>query len=255
MANQRTSASATTRCGKGSAFKMGRDDFVPLADVPDYVWIAASKYVARAEGGGPQHFADIDIPAIDGGPRRCSQAWRQNPRRSPQPCGGTTSTGFAARPAAAQTTARCRSASGSSGTCMVAALEEEGRQAVRRRRGGVMAHYVGDASQPLHYVVPAPRSPPHGLEAGTGKYPVAHDTEPTRLQEDARGEDPRHLRGADARDRRAAALQAMDEALADVNEQGRCQQRLGRGACTFYLMSDAHDRLPPTRSSTRTTRR
>ena len=43
-------------------FTMGRGGFVPLADVPDYVWIGS-----RAPTKPIQHFADIDIHDIDGG--------------------------------------------------------------------------------------------------------------------------------------------------------------------------------------------
>jgi hypothetical protein len=46
----------------GREFRVGRDGFVPLADVPDYRWISASR--GRDPGGrkneGSQHFADMD---------------------------------------------------------------------------------------------------------------------------------------------------------------------------------------------------
>ena len=46
----------------GREFRVGRDGFVPLADVPDYRWISASR--GRDPGGrkneGAQHFADMD---------------------------------------------------------------------------------------------------------------------------------------------------------------------------------------------------
>lgn len=54
-----------------SAFSIGRGEFVPLADVPDYVWIGQASY---SSGDGPrkhepkQHFADIDVEGADGGP-------------------------------------------------------------------------------------------------------------------------------------------------------------------------------------------
>ncbi|MDB6058200.1 MAG: hypothetical protein JWO95_2044, partial [Verrucomicrobiales bacterium] len=46
---------------QGSGFRMGRQGYVPLADVPDYVWVASRPYEPI------QHFADIDIYDIDGG--------------------------------------------------------------------------------------------------------------------------------------------------------------------------------------------
>jgi hypothetical protein len=72
------------RLGEGSEFRLGRGEFVPLADVPDYMWL----FPRRQEG--MQHFADIDIVDIDGGPtmlERChedrgmisAQGWK--PRR------------------------------------------------------------------------------------------------------------------------------------------------------------------------------
>lgn len=43
--------------GKGEDFKVDRSKFVPLADVPDYVWIGI-----RSATEPPQHFADLDLP-------------------------------------------------------------------------------------------------------------------------------------------------------------------------------------------------
>ena len=62
MANQERIGFGAERLGEGSAFHMGRDEYVPLADVPDYVWL-----FPRASEG-IQHFADVDINDIDGGP-------------------------------------------------------------------------------------------------------------------------------------------------------------------------------------------
>ncbi|HET9130515.1 MAG TPA: hypothetical protein VFO86_06195, partial [Terriglobia bacterium] len=50
---------------KGSEFRVGRKGFVPLADVPDYVWVV-QKGIHPNEP--IQHFADIDIFDIHGGP-------------------------------------------------------------------------------------------------------------------------------------------------------------------------------------------
>jgi len=45
--------------GKGVDFKVDRNKFVPLADVPDYVWIGI-----RSATEPPQHFADMDLPGL-----------------------------------------------------------------------------------------------------------------------------------------------------------------------------------------------
>jgi hypothetical protein len=58
--------------GKGKGFHQGRQGFVPLADVPDYVWVADR----RRAHEGEQHFADVDIVDIAGGPSildRCAK--------------------------------------------------------------------------------------------------------------------------------------------------------------------------------------
>jgi hypothetical protein len=92
--------------GLGAQFTMGRGDFVPLADVSDYVWVHA-----KGRGfEGIQHFADIDIHDIDGGESMLNAAMtmaRIVRRRSGRP----TST-VSRRPESARTMARCRFAYG-----------------------------------------------------------------------------------------------------------------------------------------------
>ncbi|MGA2531430.1 MAG: hypothetical protein ABSG19_00195 [Candidatus Aminicenantales bacterium] len=46
----------------GKDFRVGRDDYVPLADVPDYVWIGMSFYRKERKNEPKQHFADMDDP-------------------------------------------------------------------------------------------------------------------------------------------------------------------------------------------------
>jgi hypothetical protein len=45
--------------GAGGSFKVDRSKFVPLADVPDYVWVGN-----RSATEPPQHFADMDLPGL-----------------------------------------------------------------------------------------------------------------------------------------------------------------------------------------------
>src|SRR5262249_14958441 len=67
MKNQARIGFDDAHLSQGSAFHMGRDGFVPLADVPDYVWV-------NSRHDEPiQHFADIDIVDIDGGPSLLDQ--------------------------------------------------------------------------------------------------------------------------------------------------------------------------------------
>src|SRR4029079_11014527 len=82
--NQKRIGFGDETLGEGSAFKMGAGAFVPLADVPDYIWIRSPGRPDEAI----QHFADVDIRDIDGGPTlldRCNddpanvsaQAWKE----------------------------------------------------------------------------------------------------------------------------------------------------------------------------------
>ena len=59
--NQKRIGFGDTVLGEGSEFRMGRGAFVPLADVPDYVWVHSKP------NESVQHFADIDIYSINGG--------------------------------------------------------------------------------------------------------------------------------------------------------------------------------------------
>ena len=203
---------------------MGRGAFVPLRDVPDYVWIAASKFVdARKAGpstrghrhpGNRRRALDARGGAEEPEEDACPSVWRDY------------FAGFAQ--------AGCGPDVGALPfrvwqlwDLMVAALEEGRRRFVAL--GGVMARYVGDASQPLHtsYLH-------HGrlpmLTKPKGKFPVAHDTDAyatfkkTREAKIAGIYEERMLE-IDA----LAALQAVDAARFDEEDRGRHQERLGRG--------------------------
>ncbi len=71
LANRERIGFPNKTIGLGESFSIGRGRFVPLADVPDYVWVGMSRGDAV---GGPrrneplQHFADIDEAAPGNGP-------------------------------------------------------------------------------------------------------------------------------------------------------------------------------------------
>ena len=165
-ANQKNIGFDDQRLSEGSAFRLGRGEFVPLADVPDYVWVFGRP------NEGPQHFADIDVVGIDGGPsllERCME----DPRNVSATVWKEYFDGFASE--------GCGPDEGALPfrvwqlwNEMVGALRNG--EALRFvTAAGVLAHYVGDASQPLHgsYLH-------HGrlpmITVDGREYPVRHDS-------------------------------------------------------------------------------
>lgn len=155
--------------GKGAAFRMGRGGFVPLADVPDYVFIGM-KGVRPCEAG--QHFADVDIFDIDGGPtllERCAD----DSRNVSAKVWWNYFSGFA------------QAGVGPDEGClpfrvwqiweaMVAYLK--GRDLKRfLAAAGIVSHYVGDASQPLHCSYLHHGNLPQ-IEHQGRKYPCRHES-------------------------------------------------------------------------------
>jgi hypothetical protein len=229
--------------GRGSEFRMGRDGFVPLADVPDYVWVGASQHVPARKAEPGQHFADIDVAAIDGGPSLL-QACRADARKVDPAVWRDYFKGFA--------DAGCGPEEGALPfrvwqlfDLMVESLGK--KKDVKRfvAAAGVLAHYVGDASQPLHssYLH-------HGrlpmVAVGPREYPVAHDSPAYRAYA---ASPPAKVHGLyeermleiDA----PSALAAIDEGLAGVGVPADVGSGWRAACATFALMSDAHDRLPP----------
>jgi hypothetical protein len=241
-ANQAHIGFGNETLGKGSEFKMGRGGFVPLADVPDYVWIAAAKFVEARKDEAPQHFADIDIPAIDGGPSML-EAGRKNPRKVVPSVWRDYFAGFAQ--------AGCGPDAGALPfrvwqlwDLMVAALKKKDVKTFVAA-GGVMAHYVGDASQPLHcsYLH-------HGrlpmVTLPKGEYPVAHGSDAYATFKKSReakihGIYEERMLEIDT----LAALQAIDAILANAKVKDDVRNGWGAARATFELMSDAHRRLSP----------
>lgn len=148
---------------QGAALKVDRKKFVPLADVPDYVWIGS-----RQSNEPMQHFADIDIHDIAGGRDMLSRCIK-NPLDISAKAWKAYFDGFAHA-----------NVGPDPGTLpfrvwqiwedMVGFLrQKDGKRFVAA--AGILAHYVGDASQPLHCSYLHHGVPPM-LKHGGRKYPV-----------------------------------------------------------------------------------
>jgi hypothetical protein len=147
---------------KGSEFRMGTGKFVPLADVPDYVWV-------NSRHDEPvQHFADIDIHDIDGGASLLERG-HKNPKSVAASVWKKYFDGFkAAKVGPEEGTLPFR----------VWQLWEDMVDYLNHgdvihfvAAAGVLAHYVGDASQPLHCSYLHHGIPPMLTHQGR-KYPV-----------------------------------------------------------------------------------
>jgi hypothetical protein len=225
---------------QGSAFRMGRGGFVPLADVPDYVWVVA-RGIRPYEGN--QHFADIDIYDIDGGDtllKRCiadsknisASVWK------------AYFDGFKGRGV------------GPDEGCLPLRVWQiwDAMNAYLQMKdvlhfvaaAGIMAHYVGDASQPLHCSWLHHGVPPTKKVDGR-QYPHRHDSHEY----------------ADFKKTRQAKIHGIYEetmleidpatALAEVDQwlhqAGRKKLTIDSGhdaaVATIHLMFDAQRRLSP----------
>lgn len=224
--------------GQGSEFRVGRDGFVPLADVPDYVWITSRRATEPV-----QHFADVDIYDIEGGEtllQRCvedssnisASLWQEY------------FDGFAEKgvgPEEGVLPFRVWQI----WDAMVAYLRK--KDVLRFvAAAGVLAHYVGDASQPLHSSWLHHGVPPT-KKVGGRKYPLPRDSD--EFQE--------------FKETRAAQIHAIyeqrmlevdtAEALADVNRllrnkaprAPRIESGFDAARATIGLMQRAQKRLPP----------
>jgi hypothetical protein len=161
-ANQRFVGFGNDDLKKGAEFRMGAGKFVPLADVPDYVWI-------NSRGDEPvQHFADIDIHDIDGHASLLTRG-HNDPTSVAASVWKTYFDGFHAAKVGPE-----------EGTLpfrvwqlwedMVSYLNQ-GDVLHFVATAGVLAHYVGDASQPLHCSYMHHGIPPMLTHKGR-KYPV-----------------------------------------------------------------------------------
>lgn len=143
QANQARIGFDDDRLGEGSEFKLGTGAYVPLSDVPDYVWIASPK----REFEPMQHFADVDIQDIHGGAPLLNRG-AEDPSSVSASVWKEYFDGFeeaGVGPDAGTLPFR------------VWQIWEDMVSYLRKRdaarfvaAAGVLAHYVGDASQPLH---------------------------------------------------------------------------------------------------------
>lgn len=228
----------------GSKFTMGRGKFVPLADVPDYVYIGLSKnkkFPARA-AEPTQHFADIDIPAIDGGPSML-KACAADPKNLAPAVWRDYFDGFAQ--------AGCGPEEGSL-PFRVWQLWNIMVSAARRKNtkefvaaAGIMAHYVGDASQPLHSSYLHHGYLPMQM-VSSRQYPVTHgskeyqDFKKTRESKIHSIYEERMLEVEPL-----VALTAVDASIKRLKVAANVKNGWEAAHATFALMRGAHDRLPP----------
>jgi hypothetical protein len=170
QANQKNIGYPDSKISDGHGFTVNRKGIVPLADVPDYIWVVM-------QGTRPfepiQHFADIDIIDISGGDTlldRCvaddknvaASVWK------------SYFDGFAEKgvgPEEGVLPFRVWQI----WDAMVKYLEAGDLQRFVAA-GGVMAHYVGDASQPLHCSYMHHGRPPM-VKVNGRKYPVPRDSD------------------------------------------------------------------------------
>jgi len=174
--NQRSIGFDDETLSKGSGFRLGRGGFVPLADVPDYVWVFGRP------NEGPQHFADVDVLRIDG-TLALIDACLADPRKISAAEWKSYFDGFEA--------AGCGPDEGvlpfrvwQLWDAMIdAARDHDGLRFVTA--AGVLAHYVGDASQPLHGSYLHHGRLPTKTVNGR-KYPVRHESAEYKVYHDTR---------------------------------------------------------------------
>ena len=226
------------RLGEGSEFRMGRGEYVPLADVPDYAWL-----LPRGNEG-MQHFADVDIRDINGGTNMLERC-HDDPANISATVWKRYFDGFAAAGVGPEP-----------GTLPFRVWQIWEAMVTYLRNGdvlrfvaaaGVLSHYVGDASQPLHCSYLHHGRPPMRTRNGR-KYPVPYQSPQFKeFKKTARAKI------------HAIYEQQMFEVdapalLADVNtklqEAAPAPPNISNGhqaaTALIALMHGAHDRLSPT---------
>lgn len=237
-ANQERIGFPDETIAEGSGFSVGRDGFVPLADVPDYVWV-------HAKGRGSeniQHFADIDIEDIEGGPSMLQRCF-DDPANIAASKWKEYFDGFAQKgvgPEEGVLPFRVWQI----WDAMVAYLKK-GDVLRFVAAAGVMAHYVGDASQPLHCSFMHHGVPPM-RKIGGRRYPVPRDSEEFAAFKDTpeaaiHGIYEERMLEVDTAD----ALAGVDTELKTLRPPK--VERSGHGAAiaVINLMHAAQTRLPP----------
>jgi hypothetical protein len=167
-ANQVRIGFGDEKLGLGSEFRMGNNDYVPLADVPDYVWIGAP---ARSSEG-IQHFADVDIYGIGGGNTLLRQCHDDQSKISAtvwkEFFDGFAEAGVGPDEGALPFRVW------QIWDAMVGYLVQ--KDVIRFvAAAGILAHYIGDASQPLHCSYMHHGVPPM-LKRNGRKYPVRKES-------------------------------------------------------------------------------
>jgi hypothetical protein len=177
-ANQERIGYGDDQLDQGAGFKQGRDGFVPLADVPDYVWVPSARYSGPRQHEPQQHFADVDLPPF-GEPAdsadflaRCVE----DPSLVSPQAWSDFFAGFAEHgtgPEEGSLPFRVWQ--------IFDALVDFARTGDTRSfvaAAGILAHYVGDASQPLHCSYLHHGQLPMMTVAGDDReYPVAHSSD------------------------------------------------------------------------------
>lgn len=225
--------------GRGAEFRMGQDAYVPLADVPDYVWVASKAHPNEAI----QHFADIDIVDIKGGPSLLQRGF-QDPASVSASVWKEYFDGFAAAGVGPEEGALPFRV-WQIWEAMVAYLQA-GDVLHFVAAAGILAHYIGDASQPLHCSYLHHGRPPMVKHDGR-KYPVRRESPEFKEFKKTReakihGLYEESMLEVDA----PSALSGVDARLAQLapNAQGLDS---GHAAAvrTIGLMHRSQDRLKP----------
>jgi hypothetical protein len=238
---------------QGKDFRVGRDGFVPLADVPDYVWITQgmSKRVGPRTYEAIQHFADIDIYDITGAPSMLQRCVDDGKNLSAKEWKNYFD-GFAEAGVGPD-----------NGTlpfrvwqiwdAMVIYLRKD-RDVLRFvSAAGVLAHYVGDASQPLHCSYMHHGVPPM-LERNGRNYPIpkrrvgeTSDTPEYQQFKATRGAKIHSIYEEGMLEVDPAdTLTRVDEALANDNgAEFAVDSGHAAGMAVIRLMNDAQSRLSP----------
>lgn len=239
--NQKRIGFGDTALGEGSEFKMGAGAFVPLADVPDYIWVRPGSRKEEAI----QHFADVDIRDINGGPTlldRCNN----DPKNVSARVWKAYFDGFAAAKVGPEEGALPFRV-WQIWEAMVAYLKA--RDVIHFvAAAGVLAHYIGDASQPMHCSYMHHGMPPMKTVNGR-KYPFPRSSKEFKEFKKTRAAD---IHGIYEETMIEVDTPGALTAINDLLKQGNPKKRViktGHDAAveTIRLMYDTQKRLSPKR--------
>ena len=226
------------KLGEGSKFSLGRDAFVPLADVPDYVFIKT-----RPGSEGEQHFADIDFMDIHGGDPLLDRC-HADPRLISAKVWKEFFDGYAA--------AQVGPEEGVLPFRIWQIWEAMTRYAKDRdplrfvAAAGILSHYVGDATQRLHCSYLHHGDPPK-VTYEQRKYPAPRSSEEYKTFQDSPQYKIHAIYDEMVMEIDTPAL------LNDVDSRLTARRAAGRGirsghqaaAETLKIMHAAHASLPP----------